>query len=539
MRIWTYVLIMGIGFTFGLLCGLLIHLPAETLPASPLHEGPHLGRMRRAAQAENSASTDEISFETDQGTASDNTRSSKIGRFTPGSANKQIPQSALVKGDYPSIAVKNPVANPLTGLSDDNTRRIVRFGKHRDNNSGSVVYVNPEVKKLVLDNNVNMANDTYGSNTPRGLNQKLNNNVVRGGTGDTGQAENKDTRLGLNEQSNLKTVTASGILNKDNLIKNQIFWGPGVESSCPKGFTDADYERWRSRSKNGKFVKMESGCGRMQNRLLHFHDSLKACARYRLNIDQIQGEIYSFYLGKILGINNVVPSTLHLADSNLDLWRMVGQDVANAQWSEEKPLIISEWISGLSPAYIPVEFRNLSKIFRGEDVEHKLSASDFGIATSINGGVNSVCELYQWSDLIVFDYLTGNLDRVVNNLFNLQWNDRMMSKPAHNLERDSRGSLVFIDNESGLFHGYRLLDKYSTYHDSLLSSLCVFREGTIRSIRELVKSDNVGDVLQVVFEQNEPLHRHLPRIPVKNIKILKQRMKDVLEQVQKCDSKVH
>jgi hypothetical protein len=38
-----------------------------------------------------------------------------------------------------------------------------------------------------------------------------------------------------------------------------------------------------------KIVKMGDGCGRMQNRMLTFRDASKACARYRLNIDQMQG----------------------------------------------------------------------------------------------------------------------------------------------------------------------------------------------------------------------------------------------------------
>jgi four-jointed box protein 1 len=49
-----------------------------------------------------------------------------------------------------------------------------------------------------------------------------------------------------------------------------------------------------------KIVKMGDGCGRMQNRMLTFRDASKACARYRLNIDQMQGEIYSYYLKSVI-----------------------------------------------------------------------------------------------------------------------------------------------------------------------------------------------------------------------------------------------
>jgi len=120
----------------------------------------------------------------------------------------------------------------------------------------------------------------------------------------------------------------------------------------------------------------------------------------------------------------------------------------------------------------------------------------------------------------------------------MQWNPAMMDAPAHNLARDSRtGLLVFLDNESGLLHGYRLLDKYEVYHKSLLDSTCIFRRRTIDSLRQLQVNRNAGDLLRTLFErQDQKLIDHLPFLPEKSIKTLNHRIDQVLEQVKMCQN---
>lgn len=518
----------GIGFTIGLLCGLLAHLPAETLPAASF-ESHHLSRVRRVAQVEPSDS----SYVPTDLNYMDNL----------GSVNKQNKNLESTNSDYVDLPVEKQDNQGYEAINSKRPAQYNVLGKYPSVNQDSVVYVNPTEQRLVLDNSVNSVNDSNQPRKPYGSNIHLddtaisdNNDAFRqagghvtaGENGAAGQVDRTAERIEIDNYR--KDLTSSG----SDVIVNGVFWSNSVEQSCPKGFTTSDEIEWRRKATGEKFLAMNEGCGRMQNRVLTFQISGKACARYRLNVDQIQGEIYSYYLSKLLGINNVPPSVLHLADSNQDQWRMVGEEVANARWSEEKPVILSKWIDGLTPAYIPREFRNLSNVLQPREVSRNTRKLD----NKLDNGdtATSLCELLQWSDLIVFDYLTANLDRVVNNLFNLQWNDRMMSKPAHNLERTSSGRLVFLDNESGLFHGYRLLDKYAPYHETLLNSLCIFRKTTIDSIKHLVATDSINDSIQALFESSEPLHRHIPRIPAKNIKILKSRMHAVLRQVTTCES---
>lgn len=271
----------------------------------------------------------------------------------------------------------------------------------------------------------------------------------------------------------------------------------------------------------------------MQNRLVIFDDGRKACARYRINIDQMQGEIFSYYLSRLLDVGNVPPSVAVNPDLSDPKWSPVHDQVITAQWSDQKVAILTPWLDTLKTAYIPAEFREDNRALHPT-------------ATHLEGKTSQqLHELLQWSDLIVFDYLTGNLDRIVNNMFNKQWNPDMMVSPAHNLEKvgggykggaNKEGMLVFLDNESGLFHSYRLLDKYGHFHDSLLNSLCIFRRSTSDTIKDLHRDRNVGQKLQGLFEKHEPLHGFIPEMPQSNVRKLQERVDAVYRQISKCEN---
>lgn len=524
MRIWSSLFMMGLGFTLGLLFGLFVHLPVDTLPASA-YEGHHLARVRRAAQLEGSVAGEPSQIEN---IADYHNRQSDL--LLPGAQRKQSGQSDIVVDYSPPLAELKLLDNSRKLLTGEKSAYLNSLNQFPHRNSESLVYVNPLERKLVYNNN---ATDPNHAKRPYGDTNDLRKPVINDRLDKIGY-DNTENELPGQDIPQGEQVKDDKIFSPDNQNKvsisnqirpnNGVLWSDELANMCPRGFTVKDHANWQTRASSEKIVKMGEGCGRMQNRKLTFQDGGRACARYRLNIDQIQGEIYSYYLSKLLGINNVPPSTIQLADTTTDQWRMVSRELANAQWSEEKPVILSEWIEGLKPSYIPNLFRNLSKTIGPDSL------------TGENKEASVLCNLMQWSDLIVFDYLTGNLDRVVNNLFNLQWNDQMMSKPTHNLEETSSGNLVFLDNESGLFHGYRLLDKYSSYHQSLLESLCLFKDTTIKAVQTFLRNDNIGEALQKKLEENEVHHRHIPKIPVKNIKILKQRLGDVINQFRKCES---
>lgn len=370
-------------------------------------------------------------------------------------------------------------------------------------------------------------------------------------------------------------VTASPDPLQAGLIEEDVFWGPTVERALPKGFAAQDQLSWeRFVGEQGRVVRLEPGCGRMQNRLVVFADGTRACARYRQNTDQIQGEIFSYYLGQLLNISNLAPSAATVVDTTTPGWAAALSDITSAQWKERRPVVLTRWLADLEPAGIPQPFQPLERHLNKHDVWNLTRHLSYqekeeqpepaqGLLKRLGTGtgpapvqpasspgsahqsstieetgtlVQRLIELAQWSDLIVFDYLIANLDRVVNNLYNFQWNADIMAAPAHNLARQSASQLlVFLDNESGLLHGYRLLKKYEAYHSLLLDNLCVFRRPTIEALRRL-RAAGAGRRLRDLFERTTSpgVRDVLPSLPDKSVKILVERIDRVLGQVQKC-----
>lgn len=319
------------------------------------------------------------------------------------------------------------------------------------------------------------------------------------------------------------------------LVSNGIFWGSRVEKALPSGFQQKKHEVWERYMKKTVAVKLESGCGRMQNRLVIFEDGSKGCVRYRQNTDQIQGELFSFYLAQVLNLPNLAPSTVSVIDLKNDLWSKLTNDISSAQWSSSKPVVVTQYISNLGSAHIPQVFKPVERHLNKFDVLN-MTANDIRDEEEL---LKTFVELAQWSDLIIFDYLTANLDRIVNNLYNYQWNVNIMDAPAHNLgKRTDTDLLVFLDNESGLLHGYRLLKKYEVYHSILLENLCIFRKSTAGIIRRLKERGDIGQILRKMFEErnSDIVKDLLPMLPDKSVKILNERIEKVYGQIQKCES---
>lgn len=319
--------------------------------------------------------------------------------------------------------------------------------------------------------------------------------------------------------------------NGGEILTRGVYWGRKVEASLPEGYRKKQ-KSWEQFLETGVGVKLEHGCGRMQNRLVVFQDGTKGCVRYRQNTDQIQGELFSFYLAQILNLPNLAPSSVSIVDLKKPLWAGLANDISSAQWSSFKPVVVTKYLDNLLSASIPQVFKPSERHLNKYDV---LNMSSY---LNQDEQMRNFVELAQWSDLIVFDYLTANLDRIVNNLYNYQWNVNIMDAPAHNLAKKADTDLlVFLDNESGLLHGYRLLKKYEVYHNLLLENLCVFRKGTADVIKRLKDKRDVGRLLREMFEKNSDVVKDLlPMLPDKSVKILNERIDKVYGQIAKCEA---
>ncbi|CAB3233855.1 unnamed protein product [Arctia plantaginis] len=372
----------------------------------------------------------------------------------------------------------------------------------------------------------------------------------------------KDTKI----ERHTPVINKTFIPNDATVLYDSVYWGPQIENSMPQGYGESSAEMWEKYVDESEVIKMELGCGRMQNRLVTFKDGLQACVRYRQNTDQIQGEIFSFYVGRLLNLTNLAPSVVKIVDLKDKLWKNVANDIASAQWSSNRAVVITQYVPSLESASIPDIFRPTTRHLnkndvltmslrendteinkrllldklRNKEIKRKQDIKNFThIDMKLNKKtIDRFLELAQWSDLIIFDFLTANLDRIVNNLFNFQWNVNIMDGPAHNLAKKmDSGLLVFLDNESGLLHGYRLLKKYNVYHSLMLDNLCVFRKRTVDSLKRLFVNKNIYRVLSDMFhKKNSVVIRDiLPSLPEKNAKVLNERIGKVLNQIEKCE----
>lgn len=235
------------------------------------------------------------------------------------------------------------------------------------------------------------------------------------------------------------------------------------------------------------------------------------------------GDVYSFALSRLLGMHHV-PSTI-LTDLSSRQWQVVSPHALNNRTELFPFALLTEWINDLDEAYVPhVLMRSEEKIQAGDNLAN-LSSDD-------------IRDLIQWTDMLIFDYLTVNTDRMINLLYNKHWNARIVEHPVHNLHKDKEGLLIFIDNESGMIKGQQLfLDTRKDYHslyNRLLNRTCVFRRRTVERIRGLSRSQGVGKQLNDTLKHMDPLAEELGSLAKKYTDGLQSRIDHVYSYMKSC-----
>ncbi|MGH0151701.1 UNVERIFIED_CONTAM: hypothetical protein FKN15_038687 [Acipenser sinensis] len=330
------------------------------------------------------------------------------------------------------------------------------------------------------------------------------------------------------EQTNLNTHNSNHQqvhTGLHGLVEDGVFWSDRLESLLPRGFSNAHAQSWKSETRASQIVSLEKGCGRTSNRLARFSNGTKACVRYGINPDQVQGETLSYYLASLLGIPNLPPLVLSQVNPNSEQWSRVRGEVMDSQWSENAVVSLTEWVSNLTGVVTPAPLRQEGRRL------HPLR-EDLDNMTTVE-----VLELVQWTDLILFDYLTANFDRLVSNVFSLQWDSRVMERDTSNLHKVPSGGLVFIDNEAGLVHGYRVLEMWQKYHETLLSSVCLFRKITARQIFDMHRLQDAAARLLILYRDSEPLAPELGFLSEDQAGILQNRVDQVYKHILNCKEK--
>ncbi|KAI9523614.1 Four-jointed box protein 1 [Dissostichus eleginoides] len=345
-------------------------------------------------------------------------------------------------------------------------------------------------------------------------------------TDQTASAGNRDYHVnGDVNGDNKRSALREGPVKLGSPVEDGIFWSEWLEDLLPVGFSEEYALSWRERARAYRIVKLEPGCGRISNQLATFADGTKACVRYGINADQVQGETLTYYLASLLGITNLPPLVLSQVNSDSEQWAAVRARIGGLLWSDRAVVSLTEWVSNLTGVVTPAPLRQESSGLHpvpGE-LQNKTTAE--------------LLELMQWSDLIIFDYLTANFDRLVSNLFSLQWDSRVMERDTNNLLKTPRGDLVFIDNEAGLVHGFRVLNMWEKYHSTVLSSVCVFRKRTMQRVAELHRRRDARKRLRELYRDSEPLSQELGFLSDEHAGVLQDRIDRIYKHILHCKAK--
>ncbi|OPJ82819.1 four-jointed box protein 1 [Patagioenas fasciata] len=311
-------------------------------------------------------------------------------------------------------------------------------------------------------------------------------------------------------------------------VERGIFWSRELEKQVPPGFAEEEAVAWLSAARAARVASLErGGCGRSSNRLARLSDGSRACVRYGINPEQIQGEALSYHLAGVLGIQErLPPMALALVEARGQQWEPVREELRGSHWVEGAVVSLTRWVDNLTAVVAPAPWG--AEAGAGRWLQ-PLSAGELGVLPP-----SQLVELVQWSDLILFDYLTANFDRLVSNFFSLQWDPRVMGRATSNLLRAPDGGLVFMDNEAGLVHGYRLLAMWDPYNESLLRSICVFREGTARRVAELHRRRSAAAELRRRYRAREPLWARLGFLSERQAELLQARVDFVHRHIAHC-----
>uniref|UniRef100_A0A2K5E656 FAM69 protein-kinase domain-containing protein n=1 Tax=Aotus nancymaae TaxID=37293 RepID=A0A2K5E656_AOTNA len=287
-----------------------------------------------------------------------------------------------------------------------------------------------------------------------------------------------------------------------------VFWSRGLEEQVPRGFSEA-----QAVVRGSRVVALER---HSSNRMAGFADCTRACVRYGINSEQIQGEALSYYLAHLLGLQR------HVLPLALAQWAQVQEELCAAHSTEGSVVSLTRWLPKLTEVMVPD-----GRLWPLRDTGGELA----------NLSLAELVDLVQWTDLILFDYLTANFYRFISNLFSLQGDPRVMQRATSNLHRGTGGALVFLDNEAGLVHGYRVTGMWDKCNEPLLQSVCVFCERTARHVLELHCGQDAAARLLRLYGRHEPRFPELAALADPHAQLLQRRLDFLAKHILHCKAK--
>eukprot|EP00106_Octopus_bimaculoides_P004173 XP_014771615.1 PREDICTED: uncharacterized protein LOC106870138 [Octopus bimaculoides] len=226
------------------------------------------------------------------------------------------------------------------------------------------------------------------------------------------------------------------------------------------------------------------------------------------------GEVLSFYLSRLLGLDNVPIVSLSKVNHSSVQWK--GINFSKLQWTEGNLVALIQWIPGISTVRSHVQMPEI--IYKAYLQGKPLTGSQLQQA-KLNK--TTLSDIVQWGSMIIFDFLTANYDRVASmqDAALKEKRPSILQEHIRNLRKSpTSGKFWLIDNESGLLDAYDLLyrDKISgknfvSFHQQMLKTMCIFQKSVADSLQTLKSLSAPHLKLEDFARYHEPLLNKIPK----------------------------
>ena len=262
-----------------------------------------------------------------------------------------------------------------------------------------------------------------------------------------------------------------------------------VDVDAPGPFASADLARFVQALRSGRVRKIrESHMGSWAARKgLNLRGRLdgKTVLMKRRERQQLQSELYSYYLNCYLDMWNAPPTALGCVNKYGKWTNYTTNGADNTCY------IITPYVEGLKDeVYIP------DQVQQGIDLE------------AISTTPREMNRLMEWSDMILFDFLSGHTDRLSDNLFLPHINMHVPLKRLPNVAKVPSGDLILIDHEATFHTAYykartSLAERKRQSH--FLGRVSVFRRHTVERSCTLCSEDDPASTLETLISDHDPL----------------------------------
>lgn len=274
-------------------------------------------------------------------------------------------------------------------------------------------------------------------------------------------------------------------------VRDDVYWSEDIERRHQPPFTEEQRKDFVARVHSQRVTRLQTGCGRLKNRVATLEDGSRVCCRLR-DRNEFRGDLYSYFFNNLLGLWNIPPTTMVTLDLSSEQWSGVKSEAIEAGWEDRSNILMVMYVEGLQAEYIPDVLRPANALLTPDNVKNLTDSEQI--------------RLLQWSDMIIFDFIVGHTDRLFNTLLNYQWNSHMLDRCVHNLEKTKSGKLVLMDNESGFWVGYASAEWKQTNYDfqvRFLKEICLFRRRTVMSLMQLLKSGQADVLLENYMQERD------------------------------------